>query len=154
MSDLPIVGDLSRENLARVREQALSNLACVYDEDVSYDAERHTLVLVDALLRVQELLDEWQFDRDTCLAWLENPEMHTDADHPRRLSDAIMNADGYIRPLRRAIASRQACECAPDCAERIACLDSESHGHSGCGWCETHNQAMHICQCRAKEQVR
>lgn len=38
------------------------------------------------------------------------------------------------------------CSCAPDCAERIACTKS-GPGHIGCGWCDTHEQARHLCYC-------
>lgn len=38
------------------------------------------------------------------------------------------------------------CNCAPDCAERIACKRTDL-GHFGCGWCAVHEQARHLCYC-------
>lgn len=40
-----------------------------------------------------------------------------------------------------------ACDCAPDCGERIECDRVGQLGHFGCGWCETHGQARHLCYC-------
>ena len=40
----------------------------------------------------------------------------------------------------------EVCTCAPDCAERIDCTLTYV-GHAGCGWCDNHNQARHICYC-------
>ena len=48
-----------------------------------------------------------------------------------------------------AIDARPACRCAPDCAERIACVRVGEVGHFACGWCEGHGQANHICLCLA-----
>lgn len=44
--------------------------------------------------------------------------------------------------------ARPVCDCAPDCAERIACPEIGTLGHMGCGWCEEHDQARHICLCQ------
>lgn len=52
---------------------------------------------------------------------------------------------------RAALAARPVCDCAPDCAERIACEEIGTLGHMGCGWCEVHDQARHICLCQVAD---
>ena len=52
--------------------------------------------------RVEALADEWECDRDVCLAWIDNPEMHVDKEHPKRLS---LQADSLNR---RAVEIRAA----------------------------------------------
>lgn len=41
------------------------------------------------------------------------------------------------------------CDCAPDCAERIACTTVGDIGHYMCGWCDRHDRARHACGCVA-----
>lgn len=55
-----------------------------------------------SLLRdgITALADEWERDRDVCLAWIADESMHTDADHPRRLSDLADRLNRSAESLR------------------------------------------------------
>ena len=94
----------ARAEAAEAEVQRLRE-ACT-DFENAYVGEREGKVTAEARVRAAEALaDEWESDRDVCLAWIADPKMHVDPGHPMRLSGVADLLNRHAECVRVAIAT-------------------------------------------------
>jgi len=112
--------------------------------DMALDAAKSRGARAEAaeakVARVEALVDEWERDRDVCLAWIDNPEMHVDKEHPTRLSlqaDSLNRRAVEIRAALDGDAIQAALDkvrrviiCSPDVADQLR-EEVEAEGLAG-----------------------